>query len=713
MDNNPYLCHKKRYMKHKYYLFCLLLCYGIHAHAHYAVVGNTPKTLASTISEVTVFLQGAQVTRKAITSIELGTTELLLDGISPNIDKASIQVKGEGNFTILAVQHQINYLNEQVPNSSIERVSQLRDNIALKHKQIKVELAVLTNNQELLQKNQIVGGANSGMSAANLRELLQLQRQEMTETQNKILDVTAKLKTIQDSLARTERQLSELRAPNSRPTSEIRIQVAAKAATTAHFTVTYLVKQASWFATYDIRAKDISSPIQLQYKANVQQQSGEDWKNVQLKLSTGNPALGGSKPQLSPWLLRFGNSYTGNRYQPAVSYGYNNNNANSGGTIEGYIKDAKTQEAIPFVNVTMLINGSQAAVQTDFDGFYSLKPIPEGTHTLRTSLIGYAKQEITNIITYNNSTTHIDVFLQEDAIALEEVQIIAYKTPLLQADETATGGTITKENIQNLPTRNVAGIASTAAGVHDNEGNVLKASRSSSQDYYIDGTKARASSTLPANKVIGGNADINDTPTNIEFNIQLPYTVPNDGKTYTVDVVQYEVPATYRYYCTPKLDKDAFLTAEIQEWESLNLLNGEANLFFEGTFVGKSQLNPRQTDDTLFLSLGRDKSIVVTRTKQKDYNKQAFLNNNRTETRTFDINVRNTKKQNIDLTIEDQYPISTDKDMDIDVETDREAERNETTGSVKWKLNLPPNQEKKLLLRYAVKYPSHKHLVLE
>ncbi|HNL06628.1 MAG TPA: mucoidy inhibitor MuiA family protein, partial [Chitinophagales bacterium] len=673
-------------MKHKFYLFCLMMCYGIHAHAHYAVVANNAKTLASTISDVTVFLQGAQVTRKAITTLELGTTELLLDGISPSIDKASIQVKGEGNFTILAVQHQINYLNEQAPNSSIERVSQLRDNIVRKHNQIKVQLAVLENNQELLQKNQVVGGANSGMRATDLRELLQLQRQEMTETQNKILDVRAELKIIQDSLARTERQLSELRAPNSRPTSEIRIQVAATAATTAHFIVTYLVKQASWFATYDIRAKDIVSPIQLQYKANVQQQSGEDWKNVQLKLSTGNPALGGSKPELSPWLLRFGNSYTGSRYQSAVYYSYNTNNGKNGGTIEGYVKDAKTQEPIPFANVTTLINGSPIGVTTDFDGFYSMKPIPEGNHTLRTSFVGYAKQEIADIITYNNSTTHVDVFLQDEGISLDEVQVIAYKTPILQADETATGGTITKEEIRSTPSKGEENVINASR---------INASRGMPNNYSSShGATVRMGLAAPANKVIGSNADINDTPTNIEFNIQLPYTVPNDGKTYTVDVVQYEVPASYRYYCTPKLDKDAFLTAEIQEWESLNLLNGEANLFFEGTFVGKSQLNPRQTDDTLFLSLGRDKSIVVTRTKQKDYNKQTFLGSNRTETRAFDLHVRNTKKQNIDLTIEDQYPISTDKDMDIDVETDREAERNETTGSVKWKLNVPPNQEK-------------------
>lgn len=386
-----------------------------------------------------------------------------------------------------------------------------------------------------------------------------------------------------------------------------------------------------------------------------------------------------------PWHLFFGNSYNGSQYQPTTSYSYNANKANNGGTIEGYVKNAEHDEPLIGVVIVLMANGKTYNTITDFNGFYRLSAVPEGEHNLKISYIGYAEQEATQIITYNNSTTHANFVMHEEDLILEEVVIGGSRISSLPENNTNEDGVVMKEKEQKSSTRTVASVASKTVKAYNN--NTVKTEES--------------------------KATINNTPTNIEFNIRLPYTVPNDGKTYTVDVVQYEVPATYRYYCTPKLDKDAFLTAEIQEWESLNLLNGEANLFFEGTFVGKSQLNPHQTADTLFLSLGRDKSIVVTRTKQKEYKKQTFLGNNKTETRTFDISVRNTKKQSIDLIIEDQYPIATDKDMNIDVETDREAERNETTGLVKWKLNVPPNQEKKLMLQYAVKYPRNKHLVLE
>ncbi len=249
--------------------------------------------------------------------------------------------------------------------------------------------------------------------------------------------------------------------------------------------------------------------------------------------------------------------------------------------------------------------------------------------------------------------------------------------PLLQADQTSTGSTYNRES-----------------------------RASSTKSTNVNKKQKPTAPTI-------SQADINENPTNISFDIKLPYIIPNDGKTYVVDINQYDVPATYRYYCVPKIDPDAFLTAEITNWEELNLLPGEANLFFEGTFVGKSSLNPNRTQDTLFLSLGRDKSIVIERTKQKDFNKRPFIGANRTETRTFEIAIRNKKTQTIHLTLEDQVPLSTDKDIEVEVETDKEAKKNNDTGAVTWELDLPPATEKKLLLKYQVKYPKDRTLVLE
>ncbi len=160
--------------------------------------------------------------------------------------------------------------------------------------------------------------------------------------------------------------------------------------------------------------------------------------------------------------------------------------------------------------------------------------------------------------------------------------------------------------------------------------------------------------------------NVSENQTNFEFNIKVPYDIPSDNKQYTINIQESSLPATYEYYCAPKIDREAFLLARITGWENLNLLSGEINLFFEGTYVGKSTLNVRNTRDTLDLSLGRDKGIVVTRAKLKDFTEQKTIGSNIRETRTWEVTVRNSKKQALNLRIEDQFPISMNKDIVIE-----------------------------------------------
>jgi len=635
-----------------------------------------PKVVPSNIMGVTVFLQGAQVTRNALTTLDLGKTELVFRGISPQIDPQSIQVKGDGAFTILSVQHQINYLEEQKPRSEVEQLKTTQKQLMDKRRLQNVGLEVCKNEQVLLNKNQTVGGSNTGMKAADLREVIAYQSTQMQQTQLKMIDLLTTIQQLNDTIAKIDKQLAELNERKNKQTSEIHVIVTANAPSTAQFTISYLVQEASWYATYDVRAKNISQPINLQYKANVQQQSGEDWTDVKLILSTGNPSLGGTKPTLPPWQLRFGNTYTGYRPSKAQAVVGAATNTTTG-EIRGTVRDAQSGEPLPFVNVSVAINGSMAGAQTDFEGYYSIKPIPAGEYSVKASYVGYNNQQMDKVLVRADKITFLDMQISESSNVLESVEIVAYKVPLLQADQTSTGSTYNRES-----------------------------RASSTKSTNVNKKQKPTAPTI-------SQADINENPTNISFDIKLPYTIPNDGKTYVVDINQYDVPATYRYYCVPKIDPDAFLTAEITNWEELNLLPGEANLFFEGTFVGKSSLNPNRTQDTLFLSLGRDKSIVIERTKQKDFNKRPFIGANRTETRTFEIAIRNKKTQTIHLTIEDQVPLSTDKDIEVEVETDKEAKKNNDTGAVTWELDLPPSTEKKLLLKYQVKYPKDRTLVLE
>ena len=160
------------------------------------------------------------------------------------------------------------------------------------------------------------------------------------------------------------------------------------------------------------------------------------------------------------------------------------------------------------------------------------------------------------------------------------------------------------------------------------------------------------------------------------------------------------------------MDLSAFLTAKITNWESFNLLSGKANIYFEGTYLGESYLDVT-TKDTLELSLGRDKNIVVSRTKKTDFSKKQVLGGNKRETRTFEISVRNKKQQAINLVIEDQMPVPANNDIKLEDPEKADAMYNTETGKLAWKLDLSPSQEKKWTFGYTIKYPKDKTVVLE
>jgi uncharacterized protein (TIGR02231 family) len=181
----------------------------------------------------------------------------------------------------------------------------------------------------------------------------------------------------------------------------------------------------------------------------------------------------------------------------------------------------------------------------------------------------------------------------------------------------------------------------------------------------------------------------------------------------TVDMIEYEIDALYQYYTVPKLDQDAFLIARLINWDEYNLLEGEASLFFEGKYVGKSILDTRNTSDTLSLSLGRDKNVVVTREKMKDITRSASLGNQRKVTFAYEIKVRNKKLYPIDIRIEDQIPVPNTKDIVVDKVEDTHAGHNPDTGLLTWNRTVDSGKTEKLDLRYSVKYPRGSRIVLE
>lgn len=516
--------------------------------------GQNEKTVDSRISNVTVFLNKAQVMREARSNIEAGKTDLVITGLTSQLDPESIQAAGKGNFVILGISHRQNFMNEfNVPKS----LKSLKDSLEVVQKQIILEQSqkeILNKEEQMLITNQKIGGTSQNLTVTELKAMADFYRTRLGDIVTGRMKEDEKIKKLAERATKLQQQISQQNELYSRNTSEIVIRVTAMAATQVQLEINYVVANAGWYPVYDLRAVNTKNPIQLSYKANVQQGTGEEWNNVKLKLSTANPNLSGLKPELASWYLNF---------DVPIQY----TNANGAG------RGMKKKEAAP-----------------------SAMP--------------------------------------------------------MAADEKFAEMTVAQ-------------------------------------------TSAEYVSTV-------------QTTLNTEFDISLPYTVSSSNKPTTVDIRNYEMKADFLYSVAPKLDNDAFLLAKATGWEEFSLLPGEANIFFEGTFVGKTFVNPASIKDTLSISLGRDKRIVVKREKQKELTSRKLIGSSQKESYAWEISVRNSKAEAVKVIVEDQVPVSQNSQIEVTVVDVGGANYNKDSGKLSWSINLQPNEAKKMVFKYEVKYPKDK-----
>ncbi|MBN9380044.1 MAG: mucoidy inhibitor MuiA family protein [Chitinophagaceae bacterium] len=209
---------------------------------------------------------------------------------------------------------------------------------------------------------------------------------------------------------------------------------------------------------------------------------------------------------------------------------------------------------------------------------------------------------------------------------------------------------------------------------------------------------------------LGDYVSVNDNQMDVTFDIDLPYDVPANGKEQGVVLKEYKVPCAYQYYSAPRADKEAYLLGGISGWEKLNLLPGEANIIVEGANIGKSFIDPASTQDTLNLTLGRDKRVVVKKEKLMNYSSVKFLGSNKKQVFTYELTVRNNKKEKVQMLLKDQYPISSNKDIEEELLESSGAVVNTETGVLTWRTDLAPGETKKYRVSYSIKYPKDKIL---
>jgi hypothetical protein len=524
-------------------------------------------------------------------------------------------------------------------------------------------LGVLDKEDARLAKNDVIAG-DAGLSLEQLRSINDYLQTRQEALALKRIERQARIATLNEDLGKLKLQLAQVQGKKSRPTSEVVVEVSANAAVSATLTLKYMVSSAGWAPSYDIRVADITKPMQLTYKAQVYQSTGEDWDKVQLALSSGEPNKDAIMPTLYPWRLDFGAP----RPAPVanVQQGYNPNVRD----VRGIIRDAKTGEPLPFVNVVLSdVNGQTInGTTSNVDGYYAIA-IPMNGRSLRIDYIGYSSQQLAI------SAGTMNVNMVESAQQLSEVVVTSANRQLASV----SGVQIRKQRI-----RGSRGEESDLEGWAENE----------------SATTALAES-------------VTERATSFEFAISVPYTIPSDGKNHQVGVQEQELTSSYKYYCTPKLDLDAFLFAQVTGWEGLNLLAGPAYIYFEGTYVGESLLDLGGVGDTLDISLGRDKGVTIQRTKRKDFSQRQVVGSKRTESVGWEINVRNNKAQAIDLVITDQYPIAVRSEIEVKLDDNGGASVNTERGFLTWKERVEPRTNKQLRFGYSVKVPKEKMVVLE
>ena len=506
------------------------------------------------IDHVSVFLSGAAIECSGKINLPQGSSEVLFTNIAGNLIQQSLSIGASNGVIVESATPKNDFLSNKNLSS---KALMLKDSIELLqqiNQQIGDKKTVVEEQIALLKENRKISGTNTGLSVLELQKMLELIGNKLNTLLTESRSYNNQINKNNERINLLNQQFNEEQSKEFQPGGQLLVKFYCTQATSTNVHISYVTPNASWTPSYDIRVEKINTPVKLIFKANIVQNTGVQWDNVPIALSTGNPNEGAEAPQMSPWYLSFNAPQT---------YAYKN-------------------------KASMAPLGATRSASDD-----DLRPF-RGNSFAQSSL---------------------DEYVQVD------------------------------------------------------------------------------------------NSGINTS-----YEISLNYTIPSDGQAHLVAVKEYELPAQYRYCVSPKLDKDVFLQARITNWEELNLMPASSSIFYEGTYVGQGFIDMRNVKDTLNLSLGRDKKIIVRRENDKNYRSVKTIGSNMRRSFGYTIEVRNTKKENIDIVVLEQFPMSNDKDIIIEDKEANDAVMNETTGGVQWNLSMKANELKTLKINYSVKYPKDKNI---
>ena len=540
-----------------------------------SLAANDKEIIKSSVSEVTVYTSGAQIYRKANFNVKPGITELIIEGVSPNIDPKSLQVKAFGNVVLIDSKYQVYYPEPEKPKleglplkirKDINLLQDSINNIQFDIREIQDEIDVLNTSKTILSNN----GAIRGQGKVNdsiqlLKQAMDYYQLKMNEINKKLQVLNRRMKGKNSTLQEMNNRMTDLQNYQSSNTPKIAegpihriiVTLQSKEVVAGRLAISYLASGASWVPTYDIRSEITSGKVNLTYKASIQQNTGENWNDVQLTLSTNDPYQNKIKPDLHPWYVDYYNL-------GAVNGRYNS---------------------------------------------YGITAAPSAQ--------------------YDKKATADSESLREES-------------------ETA------------------------------------------------------ANFTTVINRVLSA-----------EYKIDLPYTIESSDDSHLVLVRNVDLTANYRYYTVPKIDPGVFLVAEVLKLEDLQLVPASANIFFDGTYIGETYIDPTTMNDTLKLSLGKDPNIIAKRIILKKDFKEKIIGNDIERTYSYEISLKNLKATTVEVVIEDQIPVTTNGEIVIEAINTGKANYDKTTGKLTWIMDLKTKAMDKMTYSFKIKYPKDQNVILQ
>lgn len=524
------------------YLFIFIFLGTLFARSQEKVVKTTP-------TDVTVYLQSAKVTEEGKVTLSKGKNVFTISNLSNFIDANTYQIGLSNGATLLSVTPATNYLKEDEFTDEEKKLIDRKEALELDLDFKKASEKALSGELNVIEENRKIGNTQQGWTSTELANLAKFYASRTLEINKKRIVVKREIRDLDNKLSKLKKQLQESASQRNENRQELALEVEASRSITASISLTYVVRNAGWQPYYDIRATSLEAPLSLVTKGKIYQNTGKDWNNVKMKVSTYLPKGNQNRPILNPFYV--------------------------------------------------------------------------------------SEQQIRR--TY-------------EADDLEEVVLEA---PV----------------------------------------NVMQMRK-----------KGKALSGVPVTQVI-------EQQFNVAYNLNSRQTIASTGKGQTIILDNKKVNADYVYHAVPKLTEDVFLLANIKNWQSLNLLLTEANIYFEGNFIGKTTINPNYTKEEYPLSLGVDERINIKRRLLDNLRTKKTLSSKKVDAFAYEINLRNNGPKAITLEILDQVPISQNNKIEIEKMEFAGGDYDKGTGSILWKRVVPRGGSDVFRFSYEVKYP--KDMVLQ